>query len=51
MKRVVMKTFIYACDKDPLWKMMKYRGGSREKYFDRVANKAQTCIKAKYRFR
>jgi len=51
MKHVVMKTFVYPCDNDPFWNMMKYRGGSHEKYFDRVANKAQTCIKAKYRLR
>ena len=51
MKRVVMKTFIYPCDKDPLWNMMKYRGGSYDKYFERVANKAETCIKDKYRLR
>lgn len=31
MKRVVIKTFIYPCDKDPLWNMMKYRGGSYER--------------------
>jgi len=48
MKRVVMKTFIYPCDNDPLWNMMKYRGGSYERYFDSVTNKAQECIKAKY---
>lgn len=51
MKRVVMKTFIYPCDKDPLWNMMKYRGGSHEKYFGSVAAKAQACIKTKYRLR
>ena len=31
MKRVVMKTFIYPCDNDPLWNTMKYRGGSYER--------------------
>ena len=31
MKRVVIKTFIYPRDKDPLWNMMKYRGGSYER--------------------
>jgi len=51
MKRVVMKTFIYPCDKDPLWNMMKYRGGSYHKYFDKVANKAQDCIKTKNKLR
>jgi len=31
--------------------MMKYRGGSHEKYFDSVADKARTCIKTKYRLK
>ncbi len=47
LKRVVMKTFIYPCDKDPLWNIMKYRGGSHEKYFDKVADKTETCIEHK----
>jgi len=51
MKSVVMKTFIYPCDNDPLWNMMKYRSGSSDKYFDSVANKAEACIKTKYRLR
>ena len=51
LKRVVMKTFIYPCDKDPLWNMMKYRGGSHEKYFDKVAEKTETCIRDKYHLR
>ena len=48
MKRVVMKTFVYPCNKDPLWNMMKYRGGSYEQYFDNVAGKTEDCIKEKH---
>ncbi len=51
MKGVVMKTFIYPCDKDPLWNMMKFRGGSKTKYFDQVAEKAEGCIQDKFQFR
>jgi hypothetical protein len=51
MKGVVMKTFVYPCDSQRLWNMMKYRGGSKDKYFDRVVEKTQTCIEEKQRFR
>jgi len=47
MKGVVMKTFIYPCDSQRLWNMMKYRAGSKGKYFAQVAEKAEGCIEEK----
>lgn len=51
MKGVVTKTFLYVCTDDELWNMVKYRGGSFEKYLEKVVNKTENCIKEKFDFR
>ena len=43
-----IKTFVYSCDASKVWNMMKYRGGSPQKYCDSVAQKALKCIHHKY---
>jgi len=48
MKGVVTKTFLYLCTDDKLWNMVKYRGGSFDKYLEKVVNKAENCIKEKF---
>ena len=40
---IVMKTFLYVCEDDKLWNMVKYRGGSVVKYFDKIVNKTENC--------
>ncbi len=47
-KTIVMKTFLYVCEDDRLWNMVKYRGGSVVKYFDKIVNKTENCIENKY---
>lgn len=42
---IVIKTFVYVCESDKLWNMLKYRGGNIEKYFDKVVVKTENCIK------
>jgi len=44
---VVMKTFLYVCEDDKQWNMVKYRGGSVDKYFDKVVGKVENCVEHK----
>lgn len=51
MKGVVTQTFLYLCTDDTLWNMVKYRGGSFDKYLEKIVNKTENCIKEKFDFR
>jgi len=44
-KTIVMKTFLHVCEDDRLWNMVKYRGGSVVKYFDKIVNKTENCVR------
>jgi len=48
-KRLVIKTFLLPCDQDPLWNMVKYRGGGLVSYFNKIVRRTERCIKENYK--
>lgn len=47
-EKLVLKSHLYACESNPLWNMMKYRGGDFDMYLKSIIDRVEGCIISKH---
>src|SRR3989337_380328 len=43
-EKLVLKSHLYVCESNPLWNMMKYRGGDFDEYLKSLIEKTVNCV-------